>query len=38
MHFEDDEYAKLMVNMFDKNNDGNLDKSEFIAMWGNLFA
>jgi len=36
--FNDEETAKWMIKMFDKNNDGNIDKKEFCEMWTNLFG
>ena len=34
----DDQMAMFMVKMFDSNNDGNLDKTEFIQMWSSMFG
>lgn len=34
----DEEMARWMVQMFDQNQDGSLDKAEFMQMWNNMFA
>ena len=34
----DDEMAKYMINMFDTNQDGNIDKTEFVTMWSSMFG
>lgn len=34
----DDKMASHMVKMFDTNNDGNLDKTEFMTMWGSMWG
>lgn len=34
----DDEMARWMVQMFDQNQDGSLDKTEFMQMWNSMFA
>ncbi len=34
----DDETARWMVHMFDQNQDGSLDKTEFMQMWNSMFA
>ena len=34
----DESNAKHMVSMFDQNQDGNLDKNEFMQMWASLFG
>lgn len=34
----DDRMASHMVKMFDTNNDGNLDKTEFMNMWGSMWG
>lgn len=30
--------AKYLINMFDTNQDGNLDKSEFVHLWSGMFG
>lgn len=34
----DDENARRMIQMFDTNKDGNLDKTEFMELWGSMFG
>ena len=34
----DQETAKYMVEMFDQNKDGSLDKSEFMMLWTSMFG
>ena len=34
----DVETASCMVEMFDQNNDGSLDKKEFMQMWTSMFS
>lgn len=34
----DDAMAQWMVQMFDQNQDGSLDKTEFMQMWNSMFA
>jgi len=34
----DEDNARHMVNMFDTNRDGNLDKTEFMALWSEMFG
>ena len=34
----DKETANCMVEMFDTNKDGSLDKKEFMQMWTSMFA
>ena len=34
----DETMARWMVQMFDQNQDGSLDKSEFIEMWTSMFG
>lgn len=30
--------ARKLIEMFDTNNDGTLDKTEFMALWGSMFG
>lgn len=30
--------CKYLINMFDTNQDGNLDKSEFVHLWSGMFG
>ena len=30
--------ARHMIEMFDTNRDGNLDKTEFMALWSSMFG
>lgn len=34
----DEVMAKYLINMFDTNRDGNLDKSEFVHLWTGMFG
>lgn len=34
----DENMAKYLVQMFDQNMDGNLDKTEFIHLWESMFG
>ena len=34
----DREMALHMIKMFDTNNDGELDKTEFMEMWSSIFG
>ena len=34
----DENMARWMVQMFDQNQDGSLDKTEFIEMWTSMFG
>lgn len=34
----DEDNARYMVKMFDTNKDGNLDKTEFMALWSEMFG
>jgi Ca2+-binding EF-hand superfamily protein len=34
----DEDNARYMVKMFDTNKDGNLDKTEFMALWAEMFG
>jgi len=34
----DEAMAKYLINMFDTNQDGNLDKSEFVHLWSGMFG
>jgi Ca2+-binding EF-hand superfamily protein len=34
----DEKTARYFVTMFDKNQDGSLDKAEFIHMWTDMFG
>jgi len=34
----DENMAKYLVQMFDQNQDGNLDKTEFIQLWESMFG
>lgn len=38
LRFESPEMAREIIKMFDQNSDGNLDKTEFMQMWTNMFA
>jgi Ca2+-binding EF-hand superfamily protein len=34
----DDSMARYLVQMFDQNQDGSLDKTEFIQLWTGMFG
>jgi len=34
----DDDNARQLITMFDTNKDGNLDKTEFMALWSEMFG
>lgn len=34
----DEDMAKYLIDMFDTNKDGNLDKSEFVHLWSGMFG
>jgi Ca2+-binding EF-hand superfamily protein len=34
----DDQRAMSLIQMFDRNQDGNLDKTEFMQLWTNMFG
>ena len=34
----DDTMARYLVDMFDQNQDGSLDKTEFMQLWTNMFG
>jgi len=34
----DEQMAHYLVQMFDQNQDGNLDKSEFVQLWAAMFG
>ncbi len=34
----DKESAVYMIKMFDQNQDGSLDKAEFVALWSSMFG
>jgi len=34
----DDQMARYLIDMFDTNNDGSLDKSEFMQLWAGMFG
>ena len=34
----DENMARYLVQMFDQNQDGSLDKTEFIQLWENMFG
>jgi len=34
----DDSMARYLVDMFDQNQDGSLDKTEFMHLWTNMFG
>jgi Ca2+-binding EF-hand superfamily protein len=34
----DQDRARWMMQMFDQNQDGNLDKTEFISLWTSMFG
>lgn len=34
----DEKTARHLVKMFDKNQDGSLDKEEFMTLWANIFG
>jgi len=34
----DENMAKYLVQMFDQNQDGSLDKTEFVQLWESMFG
>jgi len=34
----DEHMARYLVQMFDQNQDGNLDKGEFVQLWAAMFG
>lgn len=36
--FDDPQMARKIIQMFDQNDDGSLDKTEFMQLWTNMFA
>lgn len=34
----DEQRARSLIQMFDQNQDGSLDKTEFMQLWSNMFG